>query len=258
MVPRRAAAMNPEQRVPETHNPCGVMVKPGCACNAYAQITAKCSAKQNHAFALYMSVRGDRVGGACYSEGSGKIQNDRSSRDVEAAVKLFCGYLSGRPLDTLANTHLADLLEASGHDRTLLDSVRRPTASSTGGELEDLRRTFGDAAVSLLVGGAIPYVLFNWALLNFEIKRAVTKVLGIAPGEPVRFREVDEMYALLGELREQPVLAGWGRSLELGVRALHLNTVDESSMRSAYQRGTYLHFLQEAERHGFLGNFQII
>jgi hypothetical protein len=39
---------------------------------------------------------------------------------------------------------------------------------------------------------------------------------------------------------------------------MHLNTVDESSMRSAYQRGTYLHFLKEAEVRGFRANFRVV
>ncbi len=248
----------PTQRVPETRQPCGVIITPGCACNAYAQITARCSAEHNHAFALYMNLRGDRVGGACYSEGSGKIQNDRSSREVEAAVRFFCGYLSGRPLEEIAQARLPDLVAHGGQDPTVLEQAGDLSPTASEEELHEVRERVGAGPFSLLVGGAIPFVLFNWALLNHQVKQAVQRVLGTRPGEVVRFRGVDDVYALVDELRQNPILASWGRSLELGVRAMDLNTVDESSMRSAYQRGTYLHFLKEAEKRGFRANFRVV
>ena len=65
------------------------------------------------------------------------------------------------------------------------------------------------------------------------------------------------MYKLLEALQSQPLLSRRGRSLELGVRSLHLNTVDESSMRSAYQRDTYGTLMSQAKELGFLTHFEV-
>lgn len=233
----------------------------GCACsyNAYAQITAKCSSENHHAYALFMLVRDDdRIDRACYTSGSHKIQYESASREVQTAVELYCSFATGKTLGQVMRAGLVDLAAENGHGVLDMKSVDEQLAQKNAGDadMEPLRHELGDRVFSLLVGGAVPFVLFNWAALNVQLKRIVRRVLGVGPRDRIRFRDAREMYALLEALHEHPILDQRGRSLELGVRSLHLNTVDESSIRSAYQRYTYATLMAEAKERGFLPHFE--
>ena len=231
----------------------------GCACvyNAYAQITASCSAENHHAYALFMYVKDDdQIERACYSRGSSKIQYESASREVQTAIELFCAFATGKNLEQVMRAGLVEIAAEHGHGNLDLKSVDERLAAMNGDDMEPLRRELGEVVFPLLVGGAIPFVLFRWATLNMKIKRTIKRVLGMGPRDRIRFRDAREMYALLEALHEHPVLDKRGRSLELGVRSLHLNTVDESSMRSAYQRDTYAAFLAEAQERGFLNHIE--
>jgi hypothetical protein len=233
--------------------------------NAYAQITAKCSSENHHAYALFMHVKDDRIERASYSRGSHKIQYESATREVQTAIELYCAFATGKSLEQVTGAGLLEIAAAHGHGAAGLDlkSVRERLATlGPGGPegpeaMEPLRRELGDVVFSLLFGGAVPFVLFNWAAVNLQLKRIVESVLGVGPRDRIHFRDVREMYALLEALHGQPMLSRRGRGLELGVRSLHLNKVDESSLRSAYQRDTYDFFLAEAEERGFLSHFEV-
>lgn len=230
--------------------------------NAYAQITAKCSSENHHAYALFMHVKDDRIERACYSRGSHKIQYESATREVQTAIELYCAFATGKSLEQVTRAGLLEIAAANGQGAAGADlkSIRERlvTLGSQSPEgMEPLRRELGDVVFSLLFGGAVPFVLFNWAAVNLQLKRIVESVLGVGPRDRVHFRDVREMYALLEALHGQPLLSRRGRGLELGVRSLHLNKVDESSLRSAYQRDTYDIFLAEAEERGFLSHFEV-
>jgi hypothetical protein len=229
--------------------------------NAYAQITAKCSSENHHAYALFMYVKDDRIERACYSRGSHKIQYESATREVQMAIELYCAFAAGKSLDQVTRAGLSEIAAANGHADVDLSFVGERLATLSPDQMtpegmEPLRREVGEVVFALLFGGAVPFVLFNWAALNLEIKRIVERVLGMGPRERVRFRDVREVYALLEALNQQPALSRRGRGLELGVRSLHLNTVDESSLRSAYQRDTYAGLLAEAKERGFVNHFE--
>jgi len=232
-----------------------------CTCNAYAQITAKCSSENHHAYALFIHVEDDgRIARACYSRGSHKIQYESASGEVQAAIELYCAFAVGKTLEQVTGVGLAEFAAEHGYNNLDLKSVnkRLSTMNTTDEDMEPLRGELGEEVFSLLFGGAVPFVLFSWAALNINIKRTVARVLGVGPRERIRFRDTHEMYALLDALRDHPVLGRRARSLEIGVRSLHLSTVDESSMRSAYQRDTYATYLAEAKERGFLSHFEVV
>jgi hypothetical protein len=235
----------------------------GCACsyNAFAQITAKCSSENHHAYALFMLVNeNERIERACYTSGSHKIQYESSSREVQTAIEMYCEFAAGKTLAQVTRAGLADLAADQGHGVLDMKSVDEQLSKKNAddADMAPLRRELGEEVFSLLVGGAVPFVLFSWAALNVQLKRIVRRVLGVGPRDRIRFRDGREMYALLEALHDHPLLDRLGRSLELGVRSLHLNTVDESSMRSAYQRDTYDTFLAEAKERGFLSHFEVV
>jgi hypothetical protein len=230
-----------------------------CMCNAYAQITAKCSSENHHAYALFMYVKDDDViERACYSRGSLKIQYESASREVQTAIELYCAFATGKTVDQVMRAGLSEIAAEHGHGALDLRSLSERVSGMNADDMEPLRRELGDVVFSLLFGGAVPFVLFSWAALNLAVKRIVERVLGVGPRDRIRFRDTREMYALLAALHDHPVLDQRGRSLELGVRSLHLNTVDESSMRSAYQRDTYADFLVGAKERGFLPHFEAV
>ncbi len=230
--------------------------------NAYAQITAKCSSENHHAYALFMHVKDHRIERACYSRGSSKIQYESATREVQTAIELYCAFAAGKSLEQVTHAGLPEIAAAHGHADVDLKSLSERVATLSSDQMapEDmapLRGELGEVVFSLLFGGAVPFVLFNWAAVNLQLKRTVETVLGVGPRDRVLFRDVREMYALLEALHGQAILSRRGRALELGVRSLHLNTVDESSLRSAYQRDTYDTFLAEAEARGFLSHFEV-
>jgi hypothetical protein len=228
-----------------------------CMCNAYAQITARCSSENHHAYALFMYVKDDDlIERACYSRGSHKIQYESASREVQTAIELYCSFATGKTLEQVMRAGLSDIAAEHGFSNLNLKSMDERLSGMNADDMEPLRRELGEVVFSLLFGGAVPFVLISWAALNLAVKRTVERVLGVGPRDRIRFQGTREMYALLEALHEHPVLDLRGRSLELGVRSLHLNTVDESSMRSAYQRDTYAGFLAGAKERGFLSHFE--
>jgi hypothetical protein len=199
-------------------------------------------------------VEDQRIERIQYSKGGSKLRNLGESHEIETAMAMFCAYAEGRPITTVKGVTLDRLAD---HFK-LAASPAPDQLPVTADEQEALRRQFGDPLFSLFTGGAIPFVLFHWALLNHAIKQAVSKVLRVGPTETIRFRSVTDIYRLMDELSQHEIFARCRRGLEMGVRSLHLYNVDESSLRAAYQRDTHLELLEEAARRGFLNHFESV
>lgn len=231
--------------------------RPDGTTNAYAQITARCSQKNQHAFALMLKIARGRVVHVSYAKGGAKVQNLASSPEVETAVACFCDFARGKTVKAVLGAGLPALADHFGLDDSEI-VAGQPSFPTNPAEQEDLLLRLGEPLFSLFVGGAIPFVLFNWAVLNHEIKRAVTKTVGGKTTDPVRLRGVDDVRALMKQLSAHPLLGRRARGLEIGIRSLHLNTVDESSLRTAYQRDTLPDLLAAARERGFWDQFEAV
>ena len=231
--------------------------RPDGTTNAYAQITARCSQKNQHAFALTLKITRGRVDRISYAKGGAKVQNLASSPEIETAVACFCDFARGKTVKAVLGAGLPAMANHFGLDDGEI-VAGQPSFPANPEEQEDLRLRLGEPLFSLFVGGAIPFVLFNWAVLNHEIKRAVAKTVGCKATDVVRLRGVDDVRILLRELSANPFLGRRTRGLEIGIRSLHLNTVDESSLRTAYQRDTLPDLLAVARERGFWDQFEAV
>ncbi|MEX0729537.1 MAG: hypothetical protein WED00_03550 [Aquisalimonadaceae bacterium] len=224
-------------------------------CHGFAQLTARCSQNNQHAYVLHLDLAGGLVRRIRYARGSAKVQSQSAAPEVETAMALFCRFAEGRLARVVLEANLDDLAQECAPENG--EEAGRPQSFPvTPDELLALRLRFQEPLSSLYLGGAIPFILFRWALLNLEIKQAVYRVMNTPDSAPVRLDSVESLNALMRELSANPALSRRIRGLELGVRSLNRHTVDESILRSGYQRETYADLLALAARRGFAGQFE--
>jgi hypothetical protein len=101
----------------------------------------------------------------------------------------------------------------------------------------------------------MPFILLNWALSNHKVKQAIRETVNVDRDERVSLGDVTGVEALLRRLVDIPQFGSQGRSLELAIRSLEGNTVDESMLRSAYQRSSLKALRSLAQARGFVDPF---
>ncbi len=223
--------------------------------DAFAQITARCSQQVEHAYAVYLWVDSDRVGDARYTHGSMKFNGGYGADAVEQAVAYFCSFMVGRALGDVESISPELLIQE--RTRLATEDAKR-SAQSVPGQDADCKGEQGEGSELfriLQTAGALPFVLFNWARANYQLKRVIAEITGTRRGDVVRLRKSADVARLLTQLEHVPIFAQQRRGLEIGIRSLDMNTVDESSLRSAYQRASLetLHAL--AQHRGFADEF---
>ena len=117
--------------------------------SAFAQITARCSQQVNHAYAVYVWVKCDRVERISYMRGSGKFGSSPGSDIVEEAVANFCAFMNGRFLHEAEEISLQSLMPNCAAHRNECQLA----AAKTSDWLYDVLRQ----------GGTMPFILMNWA-----------------------------------------------------------------------------------------------
>lgn len=216
--------------------------------DAFAQITARCSQKVEHAYAVYLWVEGDRVTSARYTRGSAKFNGGGDL--VEQAVAHFCAYMAGRAIRDVEGIS-PEALAREGAGPAVAAGILPGQAVGGGSDAGE-----NELFSMLRVGGALPFILFNWAWVNHQLKRAVAEVTGTDHGGIVRLRDPADVERLLDVLSRMPAFSRQRRGIEIGIRSLDMNTVDESSLRSAYQRASLQTLYELARLRGFADEFR--
>ncbi len=219
--------------------------------HGYAEITARCSNNNLHAYGLYVGIEKGVITRVGYTKGAGKARNAASTDEVHASVAAFCGYVKGKRIEDALAVDMKSILSHygcwNGHSPGLLKTLER----SRPEDLVQFKATTPDALFSLALGGGLPFVLLNWAILNYTIKNELVNIVGDAAQPFVRFKDVNQALKLVNALKNHPALGAQRRAMEIGVRALQFNSVDDSSLRLAYQRHTFDGFAKNANAKGF-------
>lgn len=219
--------------------------------DAFAQITARCSQDVVHAYAVYLWVERGRVGSVRYARGSAKLSGRGDSDEVESAVARFCSFIEGREIREV---------EDITPEKLVADAATTPSGdpahrSGSTGDNGDPTRAAGTPLDVLRATGMLPFILFNWAWSNYQLKRLVAEVLPMRRGDVVRLSGPADVDSLLRGLAGIPAFARQRRGLEIGIRSLNMNKIDEASFRSAYQRASLEHLRGLARRRGFADEF---
>ena len=205
--------------------------------NAFAQITAKCMEHNQHVFSMFLRIRDDTVNDIRFAKGSAKFSQSSSGNHVENAVELFCAFANKKNINEVSGvtfSRLCDYFKCIGNSYPETDALTS----------------------DLYGGGAIPFMLFRWALVNYSLKISISRILGIAPDDQVVFDDAAQVYEILREIEAAPPFGQDRRAMELAIRALHMKTVDESTLRTLYQRALQPGLLKEAGIRGFNSNFR--
>ena len=234
------------------------------AWTGYARITARCSDDNVHSYALYVRFGSERVASAGYTRGLGKFRVRQVNPEVDFAMDALCLALEGRPVDTIADLGLAEVLRALQLDpasvaRALAVSGAQEPTNMGVPQRERLRQEMGESAFAAYMGGGLAHILVQLSVVNHRIKQAVSEVLQSSPNAVVHWSSLQQVSAVVERLLQIPAL-GDRRAIDLGVRSMQFHRVDESSFRSAYQRWLFPRLARQAAAagFGFDGQFQLI
>jgi hypothetical protein len=219
--------------------------------NGYAEITARCSNNNLHAYGLYVGIEKGVITRVGYTKGAGKARNAASTDEVHTSVAAFCGFIKGKRIEEALSLDMKTLLGHYGCWDGRSQGSLNTLAKSNPEDLVQHKSSVPDALFSLALGGGLPYVLLNWVILNYTIKSELEKIVGDAAQPFVRFKDAAQALKLVDALKSHPALGPQRRAMEIGVRALQFNSVDDSSLRLAYQRHTFEGFAKSAAANGF-------